>query len=180
MKVKDVPHSKTEHGDKLKDVQFVPRGFLKLLIGRLLAKDELTGTQIMEILEERSKGQWRPSPGSIYPLLSHLEEQELIKTVRTEGRSKIYALTEKGHEHVKDTFRRKDDVEDRTRMHRFVWMQMLDPHDQAVFHTHGVRMAIEHLVEIQDELSGKQKERLQNKLSKIRQRLDELIKLLGD
>jgi hypothetical protein len=59
-------------------------------------------------------------------------------------------------------------------------MQMLDPHDQAVFHTHGIRMAIEHLVEIQEELSGKQKEKLRNKLSKINQRLDELLKSLGE
>ena len=83
--------------DNLKDVQFVPRGFLKLLIARLLAKRELTGTQIMGILEDRSKGKWRPSPGSIYPLLSSLEELELIMTVRTEGRSKIYTLSPKGH-----------------------------------------------------------------------------------
>ena len=54
VKVKDVTPADSENCDNLKDIQFVPRGFLKLLIARLLAKRELTGTQIMETLEERS------------------------------------------------------------------------------------------------------------------------------
>ncbi len=173
-------HSKTEHCDNLKDVQFVPRGFLRLLIARLLAKEEMTGTQIMEILEERSKGRWRPSPGSIYPLLGHLEENGLIKTVRTEGRSKIYTLSDKGHEHFESTFRRKDDVENRTRLHRAVWIQMLDPVDQALFQGHGIQMGIENLFEIQDQLSDTQKQKLLTRLTKIHERLGELIDELGD
>ena len=171
------PESCDEH---LKDVQFVPRGFLKLLIARLLAKRELTGTQIMGILEDRSKGKWRPSPGSIYPLLSSLEELELIMTVRTEGRSKIYTLSPKGHEHFKETFRRKVDVEDRTRLHRTVWMQMLDPSDQAIFQSHGIQIAIAHLTEVQSQLTENQKQKLKNRLTKSQGLLEELIKILGD
>ncbi|MHA2027621.1 MAG: PadR family transcriptional regulator [Candidatus Thorarchaeota archaeon] len=166
--------------DNLKDVQFVPRGFLKLLIARLLAKRELTGSQIMSILEDRSKGKWRPSPGSIYPLLSSLEEHELIMTVRTEGRSKIYTLSPKGHEHFKETFRRKVDVEDRTRLHRTVWMQMLDPSDQAIFHAHGIQMAIAHLGDVHSQLTDNQKLKLRNKLTKAQGLIEELIKILGD
>jgi DNA-binding PadR family transcriptional regulator len=166
--------------DNLKDVQFVPRGFLKLLIVRLLAKSELTGTQIMGILEDRSKGRWRPSPGSIYPLLSSLEEHELIMTVRTEGRSKIYTLSPKGHEHFKETFRRKVDVEDRTRLHRTVWMQMLDPSDQAIFHAHGIQIAITHLTDVHSQLTVNQRQKLRNRLTKTHGQIDELIKILGD
>ena len=180
MKVKDVTPAESENCDNLKDIQFVPRGFLKLLIARLLTKRELTGTQIMEILEERSQGKWRPSPGSIYPLLSSLEEHGLIKTVRTDGRSKIYTLSEKGHNHFKETFKRKGDVEDRTRIHRAVWMQMLDSSDQAIFHVHGIRMAIEHLDGIQNQLTDNQKKKLKTKLTKAHELLEELIKNLGD
>ena len=170
----------SENCDNLKDIQFVPRGFLKLLIARLLTKRELTGTQIMEILEERSQGKWRPSPGSIYPLLSSLEENGLIKTVRTDGRSKIYTLSEKGHGHFKETFKRKEDVEDRTRLHRAEWMQMLDPSDQDIFHVHGILMAIEHLDSVQNQLTDNQKKKLKIKLTKAHGRLEELIKNLGD
>jgi DNA-binding PadR family transcriptional regulator len=178
--VKDVTNDPENCDDNLKDIQFVPRGFLKLLIVRLLAKREHTGTQIMEILEERSQGKWRPSPGSIYPLLSSLEEDGLIKTVRTEGRSKIYTLSEKGHDHFKETFRRKFDVEGRTRTHRGVWMQMLDPVDQALFHSHGIQMAISHLHDVHTQLTESQKQKLKTRLAKTRDLLDELINSIGD
>ena len=135
---------------------------------------------MMEILEERSQGMWRPSPGSIYPLLNAMEEHGLIETVRTEGRSKIYALSQKGHDHFKETFKRKGDVEGKTRLHRAVWMQMLDPVDQALFHGHGIRMAIEHLTEVQSQLTSTQREKLRTKLKIALEKLDELIKTMGD
>ncbi len=150
-----------------------------MLLARLLSKRDLTGTQVMEILENRSQGMWRPSPGSIYPLLNSMEEQGLIETVRTEGRSKTYALSKKGHEHFKETFRRKGDVEGKTRLHRAVWMQMLDPVDQAFFHVHGMQIAIDHITEAQTQLTVTQREKLRTRLSIILESLDELIKTMG-
>lgn len=170
--------TESETCENLDDIQSVPRGFLKLLLARLLSKRELTGSQIMEILEERSQGKWRPSPGSIYPLLSSLEEHGLIETVKIEGRSKIYALTEKGHDHFRETFKRKHDVENKTRLHRAVWMQMLDPSDQAVFHGHAIRMAVEHLDEVHSLLTASQRQKLGTTLRKTLERLQLLIKTL--
>jgi DNA-binding PadR family transcriptional regulator len=45
----------------------------------------------MDSVEEMTRGWWRPSPGSIYPLLESMEQEGLIKK-RTDGR---YELTEK-------------------------------------------------------------------------------------
>jgi DNA-binding PadR family transcriptional regulator len=53
------------------------------------------GYQIMQKLEERSGGAWRPSPGSVYPTLQLLEDQGLIKGEESEGR-RVFALTEAG------------------------------------------------------------------------------------
>jgi len=152
----------------------VPRGFLRLLIVRLLRNRELTGTQIMEVLEERSKGKWRPSPGSIYPLLSSLEDDEIIKTVKTEGRSKTYTLSKIGRDRFKVIFKHKGEVEDRTGLHRHVWMQMLDPVDRAFFHAHGMRMAMGHLEELIPELTKPQQQKLSTKITKLLQHLEKI------
>ena len=166
--------------EDLKGLQSIPRGFLRLLIARLLRSRELTGTQIMEVLEERSKGQWRPSPGSIYPMLSSLEDEELIIAVKTEGRSKTYTLSETGHNRFKVIFKHKDQIEDKTRLHRHVWMQLLDPVDQAFFHAHGMRMAIGHLEDIIPELAKPQQKKLSTKITKMIQHLEKLsAKLQG-
>ena len=36
----------------------------------------------MQEIEERSGGVWRPSPGSIYPALSQLEDEGLVAATR--------------------------------------------------------------------------------------------------
>ncbi len=65
----------------------------------LLAEEERNGYQLMQELEERSGGAWRPSPGSVYPALQQLEDEGLIRAVEREGR-KAFALTDAGREQV--------------------------------------------------------------------------------
>jgi DNA-binding PadR family transcriptional regulator len=60
-----------------------------------LADEPMHGYQIMQRLEERSGGAWRPSPGSVYPTLQLLEDQGLIKGEEAEGR-RVFSLTETG------------------------------------------------------------------------------------
>lgn len=53
------------------------------------------GYQIMQELESRSEGMWRPSPGSIYPALQLLQDQGLVKAEDVEGR-RVFSLTAEG------------------------------------------------------------------------------------
>lgn len=73
------------------------RGYLRDIVLYILAyRGELTGAQIMEEIERWSFGFWRPSPGSIYPLLDELEREGLIRISRIDGVKKYYSLTEEG------------------------------------------------------------------------------------
>jgi DNA-binding PadR family transcriptional regulator len=58
------------------------------------------GYEIMDKIEESSRGMWRPSAGSVYPTLQMLEEKDLV-TVKTEGGKKVYQLTDAGKEQAK-------------------------------------------------------------------------------
>jgi DNA-binding PadR family transcriptional regulator len=71
------------------------RGMLRSLILQALAKEPMHGYQIIQHLEERSGGMWRPSAGSVYPTLQLLEDQGLVKSEEVEGR-RIYSLTDEG------------------------------------------------------------------------------------
>jgi DNA-binding PadR family transcriptional regulator len=53
------------------------------------------GYQIITELTERSGGVWRPSPGSVYPTLSALEDQGLVTADSAEGR-RVFQLTPEG------------------------------------------------------------------------------------
>jgi len=71
------------------------RGDIRTAALLLLAEEPRNGYQIMQILEERSGGVWRPSPGSVYPALQQLEDEGLIRSQEADGR-KLFALTDDG------------------------------------------------------------------------------------
>ena len=75
------------------------RGDVRLAVLRLLADEPRNGYQLMQAIEERSDGQWRPSPGSMYPTLSQLEDEGLIGSTASEG-SRQFTITDAGHEHL--------------------------------------------------------------------------------
>jgi len=75
------------------------RGDVRLALLRLLAEQPANGYQLMQTIEERSGGRWRPSPGSVYPTLSQLEDEGLIKSVEAEG-SRRFEITDAGREHL--------------------------------------------------------------------------------
>jgi DNA-binding PadR family transcriptional regulator len=55
----------------------------------------------MQSLQERSDGRWSPSPGSVYPALSQLEDEGLIRSVQAEGESgRTFEVTDAGREQV--------------------------------------------------------------------------------
>ncbi|MEM2210732.1 MAG: PadR family transcriptional regulator [Nitrososphaerales archaeon] len=69
----------------------VPRGFSRFYILSLLREKSMTGKEIIEETERRTKGAWKPSPGLVYPLLGRLLSEGLIEEVE-----KGYKITEKG------------------------------------------------------------------------------------
>ncbi len=71
-----------------------------LLLGVLLERP-MHGYEIIRELEKRSHGMWRPSPGSVYPTLQLLEEEELV-TGKEENGKKIYTITDAGRKQAED------------------------------------------------------------------------------
>ncbi|MBT8506872.1 hypothetical protein AZH53_00310 [Methanomicrobiaceae archaeon CYW5] len=75
------------------------RGFLALYILHALRGEEKSGYDLLKEIEEKTNGAWVPSKGTLYPILTHLEEEGLIIVVETGPRSKkMCRTTEKGRE----------------------------------------------------------------------------------
>jgi DNA-binding PadR family transcriptional regulator len=85
------------------------RGDVRTAVLLVLASEPMHGYQIMQRLEERSGGAWRPSPGSVYPTLQLLEDQGLIKGEQAEGR-RVFALTDAGREEAEKLSERVGDA----------------------------------------------------------------------
>jgi len=83
-----------------------PKGFLRYQVLKLLNEKPMSGSEIMSEIEKLTDGHWRPSPGSIYPLLAWLQDKGYIEeAAQQEVGSKRYVLTKQGktflEEHVK-------------------------------------------------------------------------------
>lgn len=71
------------------------RGDVRAAVLALLAEKPMHGYQIIQEIEERSGGVWKPSPGSVYPTLQLLADEGLIAVEESNGR-KTYSLTAEG------------------------------------------------------------------------------------
>lgn len=77
------------------------RGDIRAMILSLLSENPSTGYGIIQAANERTNGEWRPSPGSVYPTLQQLVDEELVEQVG-EGKRTEYTLTESGRAYVAD------------------------------------------------------------------------------
>jgi DNA-binding PadR family transcriptional regulator len=79
-------------------IRFGPRarrGGIRAGVLALLSESPLNGYQIMQELERRSRGVWRPSPGAVYPALAQLEDEGLIAG-QSEGGGRTFSITARG------------------------------------------------------------------------------------
>jgi DNA-binding PadR family transcriptional regulator len=65
----------------------------------LLEGEPQNGYQLIQEIERRTEGLWKPSPGSVYPALQQLEDEGLVRPNEAAGR-RAYELTEQGREYV--------------------------------------------------------------------------------
>lgn len=92
----------------------VPKGFLRHCVLRLLNENPMSGSEIMTEIENRTNGHWRPSPGSIYPLLSWLQDKGYSREVaEPEPGIKRYELTEQGKELLEKSAERRKELRGR-------------------------------------------------------------------
>ncbi len=59
------------------------------------------GYELIQALESKTDGRWRPSPGSVYPTLQQLEDEGLVEAGEGEGRQP-FTLTDAGRTYVSE------------------------------------------------------------------------------
>ena len=83
------------------------RGDIRTAVLDVLEEEPRHGYEVIRELESRSGGRWRPSPGSVYPTLQMLEDEELVTSEERDGK-RVYALTDAGRAALKERRDRGD------------------------------------------------------------------------
>jgi len=94
------------------------QGDLKYVILRLLEEKPRHGYEIIKDLESRFGGAYAPSPGTVYPTLTMLEDLGYARVVPEEGGKKIYEITDEGRKYLAEHSNTVNDIFDR--ISRFV------------------------------------------------------------
>jgi DNA-binding PadR family transcriptional regulator len=100
----------------------VPKGFIRYQVLESLGEKPMSGSEIINEIESRTSGRWKPSPGSIYPLLAWLQDNGHIKELPAEQSGmKRYELTESGRalleEQKKIMAEQREKMKDYTKNH---------------------------------------------------------------
>ncbi|HET7231827.1 MAG TPA: PadR family transcriptional regulator [Longimicrobium sp.] len=88
-------------------------GDLKFVILNLLAEKPRHGYEIIKELEERFGGTYSPSPGTVYPTLSLLEDLGYARAQTEEGNRKVFEITDEGRKYLEENKSTIDDIFDR-------------------------------------------------------------------
>jgi DNA-binding PadR family transcriptional regulator len=85
------------------------KGDLKYVILDLLKERPAHGYELIRALEERFRGFYSPSPGSVYPTLQLLEDMGYVSANQQDGK-KVYSITEEGRRFLEENRRFVEDI----------------------------------------------------------------------
>lgn len=86
------------------------QGDLKYVILQLLAEKPRHGYEVIKAIEERFGGAYSPSPGTVYPTLTMLEDMGYAKVSLEEGGKKVYEITDEGRQYLAENRPAVDDI----------------------------------------------------------------------
>jgi len=84
--------------------RFFAHGDLRLVILHLIAEKPRHGYEIIKAIEDQVGGTYSPSPGVIYPTLTHLEELGHVTVSAGDGAKKLHTITAEGRAYL-DAYR---------------------------------------------------------------------------
>jgi DNA-binding PadR family transcriptional regulator len=123
----------------MRHVASVPKGFLRYYVLTLLAERSLSGSEIMNEIERRTNGHWKPSPGSIYPLLSWLQDKRFTKKApEQEVGLKRYTLTDDGKAFLEEHVEKSEELRKRFTLFKppffgFPWLNFYPEKTRELF-----------------------------------------------
>jgi DNA-binding PadR family transcriptional regulator len=100
-----------------------PRGMLRHIALQIIKVSPMSGSELMDEIERHTE--WRPSPGSVYPLLAHLNEDGLIDLLEDDDSSlKRFQLTDAGERELEEHLRFDEQFRKRNKTMRKIYWRL--------------------------------------------------------
>lgn len=92
-------HGRSGFNPFVANVMSMGGGLLPVLVLQLIADEPRYGNEIMQLIRQRTAGQWVANPGAIYPLLTQMEGEGFITGEWDDPRkrtTRVYQITPEG------------------------------------------------------------------------------------
>ena len=158
----------------------IPRGLLRYVVLRIIQEKSRSGVDISEYLSQHTDGKWSPSPGTLYPILAHLEQDGLIEVISTDGRSKYYQATAQSSTAIATFERSHREITNSMEIFRRLLLHVVKPKDQWKYIIKNIEANLVSLEELMPSFDPKILPKLQIQLSKLTQQMQALQSTLSD
>jgi DNA-binding PadR family transcriptional regulator len=135
------PRTEADHSSIAHDrLHSAPKGLLRYYILHKIAQKPIHGYEIIQDIDSKTEGAWRPGAGSLYPILKKLVSEGLIRAEPepyAEATRRVYQITPKGVEslaHAKEMFA---NFQQRFGSLRRLFIDLIDPENLANFFVDG-------------------------------------------
>jgi len=140
---------KEDEGRGLAHPQGAPRGLLLHYMLRRISQKPCHGYEILQDIDSKTEGAWRPGAGSIYPILKKLLANGYIQSDdKTGADRRVYSITAKGQESLKDDEKMFLNSAQKAMSMRRLFIELIDPKQLVRFLSDGTRSQFEMAQEI--------------------------------
>ncbi len=130
--------------------QGAPRGLLIYYILFRLSQKPAHGYEILQDIESKTEGAWRPGPGSVYPIFKKLLRYGYIRADRAsrkqylgETSQRVYRITEKGEEYLREAKGMFANMSQRWMAMRRIFIDCLGAEHLSKFFVDGSRLGFQ-------------------------------------
>lgn len=146
----------------------------------------MSGYDLMNEIENKTFGVWRPTSGSIYPALTELEDLGYIEEVKLEETEKggdrgkkVYKLTSKGENQLAEWRKIKENIRERMTRWRAFWRQFFEPNlEDSIYELRVGLRRLEKTLPEQAKLTKEDADQLEKELGLLKDKLDGIIEKL--
>ena len=118
------------------------RGILSIYALHSIKKRPKTGYDLIAEIKDKTEGTWIPSKGTIYPLLNHMQEENLISVKQVGERSKhIFMITDEGKKILSNAKKQGRQIEENFLKFRKLFSEIAEfKHEEIVDLIFDIRM----------------------------------------
>jgi DNA-binding PadR family transcriptional regulator len=116
---------------------------------RRIAQQPCHGYEILQDIDSKTDGAWRPGAGSIYPILKKLSENGFIQSDDKAGADRrVYSITQKGLDSLKEDQKLFLNSGEKWMSMRRLFIELIGPDQLARFLSDGTRVQFDLAQEI--------------------------------